>query len=50
MRFQRVGDIILKVAIVGGGAAGLMAAYAAAVNGNDVRFTKKTKSAEKKFI
>ena len=49
MRFQRVGDIILKVAIVGGGAAGLMAAYAAAVNGNDVTVYEKNQKCGKKI-
>lgn len=49
MRFRRVGDIILKVAIVGGGAAGLMAAYAAAVNGNDVTVYEKNQKCGKKI-
>lgn len=49
MRFRRAGDIILKVAIVGGGAAGLMAAYAAAVNGNDVTVYEKNQKCGKKI-
>ncbi len=41
----------LKVAVIGGGAAGLMAAYAAATNGNDVTvFEKNTRPARKIMI
>ena len=39
----------MKVAIVGGGAAGLMAAYAAAVNGNDVTVYEKNQKCGKKI-
>ena len=40
-----------KVAVIGGGAAGLMAAYAAAKNGNDVTiFEKNTRPARKVMI
>ena len=39
----------MEVAIIGGGAAGLMAAYAAAKNGNRVTVYEKTASAAKRF-
>ena len=40
-----------KVAVIGGGAAGLMAAYAAAKNGNDVTvFEKNSRPARKVMI
>ena len=40
-----------KVAVIGAGAAGLMAAYAAAANGNDVTvFEKNEKSGKKIYI
>ena len=38
-----------KVCIVGGGAAGLMAAYAAAKNGNDVLLFEKNEKLGKKI-
>lgn len=41
----------MKVAVIGAGASGLMAAYAAAVNGNDVSvFEKNEKSGKKIYI
>lgn len=41
----------MKVAVIGAGASGLMAAYAAAVNGNDVTvFEKNEKSGKKIYI
>ncbi|MCM1545580.1 MAG: NAD(P)/FAD-dependent oxidoreductase [Clostridiales bacterium] len=42
---------MMKVAVIGAGASGLMAAYAAAVNGNDVTvFEKNEKSGKKIYI
>ena len=39
----------MKVAVIGGGAAGLMAAYAAAVNGNEVTVYEKNNKCGKKI-
>ena len=39
-----------KVCIVGGGAAGLMAAYSAAINGNDVFLFEKNEKLGKKNL
>ena len=39
-----------KIIVVGGGAAGMLAAYFAADAGNKVRFLKKMKSLERKYI
>ena len=39
-----------KIAVIGGGAAGLIAAYFAAFNGHNVTLFKKMRNAEKKFI
>ena len=38
-----------KVAVIGAGAAGLMAAYAAAANGNDVTVFEKNEKSGKKI-
>lgn len=39
----------MKVAVIGAGAAGLMAAYAAAANGNDVTVFEKNEKCGKKI-
>ena len=39
----------MKVAVIGAGAAGLMAAYAADSNGNDVTVFEKNEKCGKKF-
>ncbi|MGN0818099.1 MAG: FAD-dependent oxidoreductase [Candidatus Coproplasma sp.] len=40
----------MKVAVIGAGASGLMAAFTAAKNGNDVTVFEKNEKAERKFI
>ena len=39
-----------RIAVIGGGASGLMAAYAAAKNGALVSFTRRTRNSERKYI
>ncbi len=41
--------IVMKVVVIGGGASGLMAAYAAAENGNDVTLVEKNEKLGKKI-
>ncbi len=43
------GLIMSKIAVIGGGAAGLVAAYAAALNGNDVTLFEKNEKCGKKI-